>query len=523
MRRRVLVVVLAVLTAASMGQIAEADVGIGPGGGTPGTSSNFQLIGHHSLFNRGMNAAMAIFGHFAYIGNRTDGSRTCGVGDPRGPGDNCPHVRPGILIVDVKKPAKPKVVGEIRSPYAGLTGISTRELRVWPDKKLLVVMSFRCSSVIHACPPGTDTQFPFDLKFFDLSKPRKPKFLSSYVPTSAAGLAVKPHEMFLWVDPNEEDRGLLYLSTPTVSVDATIPNLMIVDISQVPSGGPVTEVAEGNWNDRYPGAEDPANYDFNLIVHSMGLSADGTRAYLAMEAGEFLVLDTSDVAANLSDPELRLLTDPVDRPIWGNPVPGCENTCPNGHSAVQVPGKDLSLTTDEVYGKFTDPSFGCPWGWSRLIDVSDPAHPVIVGEYKTAEDDAATFCGSEGDDEDTENFTSYSSHNPTVLPDVALIDWHSDGVQAVDISDPVHPAQGGWFSPTPLASVATEDPALSRGPNKVVMWSYPIIKNGLIYVIDIRNGLYILKYTGPQSEEVDDISFYEGNSNLGDAIELGEG
>ena len=86
---------------------------------------------------------------------------------------------------------------------------------------------------------------------------------------------------------------------------------------------------------------------------------------------------------------------------------------------------------------------------------------------------------------------------------------------------PANPAQAGWFSPQPLPSVATEDPALSRGPNKVVMWSYPIIRNGLIYAIDIRNGLYILKYTGPHAAEAAGISFLEGNSNLGDAVPLG--
>jgi hypothetical protein len=86
------------------------------------------------------------------------------------------------------------------------------------------------------------------------------------------------------------------------------------------------------------------------------------------------------------------------------------------------------------------------------------------------------------------------------------------------------------LSPQPLASVATEDPALSRGPNKVVLWSYPIIRNGLIYVIDIRNGLiyvidirnglYILRYTGPHAAEAAGIHFLEGNSNFGDAVRL---
>ncbi len=499
---------------------AHADVGVGSGGGTPGTSSNFVLVGQNPLFNRGMNAALAMFDHFIYIGNRTDGSSTCGVGDPRGPGANCPHPHPGVLIVDVKNPTNPTIVGEIGPPLEGNAGITSRELRVLPQHKLLMVMNFRCSSVIHACPVGSDTTFPFDIKFYSLKDPVHPQFIESYVPTSKAGVKVKPHEMFLWVDPTNDDRVLLYLSTPTLSTDPTKPNLMIVDISQVFKGGPVTEVAEGNWNNRYPGADNPANYNFNLFVHSMGVSADGTRTYLAMEAGEFLVLDTSDIANNVPNPQLRLLTDPANRPIWGNPAP-CSKNCPNGHSAVQVPGRSFALTTDEVYGTFTDPSFGCPWGWARLISVSDPTHPTIVGEYQITQDQQA-FCGSAGDDALTEQFTSYSSHNPTVLPDLALIDWHSGGLQAVDISDPTHPSQGGWFSPTPLSSVANEDPALSRGPNKVVMWSYPIISKGLIYVVDIRNGLYVLKYTGPQANEVNEIHFLEGNSNLGDAVELGQ-
>ena len=54
----------------------------------------------------------------------------------------------------------------------------------------------------------------------------------------------------------------------------------------------------------------------------------------------------------------------------------------------------------------------------------------------------------------------------------------------------------------------TRDPRLSSddgtGPHeKVVMWSYPVIQDGLIYTVDLRNGLYILKYKGPYAGEVD--------------------
>ena len=50
------------------------------------------------------------------------------------------------------------------------------------------------------------------------------------------------------------------------------------------------------------------------------------------------------------------------------------------------------------------------------------------------------------------------------------------------------------------------------------MWSYPVIQDGLIYTVDLRNGLYILKYNGPYSHEVDSVGFLEGNSNQGDAL-----
>src|SRR5207247_3918135 len=179
---------------------------------------------------------------------------------------------------------------------------------------------------------GIDTTFPFDIKFFDLSDPVHPRFITSYVPTSKAGQAVKPHEMYLWVDPKNPDRALLWLSTPSVSVNPARPNLMIVDISDVPAGGPVHEVAEGNWNQFFPGADDPNNYDFDLALHSMAPSFDGTRTYLAYLRGGFGILDTSKVAnneippgtvANLDD---ALLT-PAPSPTWGTGP-----RCP-GHTA----------------------------------------------------------------------------------------------------------------------------------------------------------------------------------------------
>ncbi|MQA88195.1 MAG: hypothetical protein GEV03_27140 [Streptosporangiales bacterium] len=483
MRLRPLAVAVAVT-------VVTATLGLGTAHAADEAPGQLTVVGHEPLFHRGMNAAPAVYGRYLYVGNRTDGSDTCANG-----GTGCPHPHPGVLVVDTADPADPRVVGEIGPPDEGAIGQTSRELRVWPHAGLLMVMNFRCSAVIHACPP--DQPDRFDIKFFDVrADPVNPPLVATYVPSA------DPHEMFLWVDPRRPGHALLYLSTPTGSTDPAQPNLIVTDISRA-RDGVFAEIVRDNWNHLFPQDVIEAG---NLAVHSMGVSADGRRTYLAYLAGSFLALDSSEVAAGLPNPRLRLLTATADRPTWPNS---------EAHSAVQVPGRRLALTTDEVYGTLVGPDHGCPWGWMRLIDVRDPAHPRIVGEYKTAEN-RRSFCETPVGQDDER--VSFASHNPTVLRNLALITWHSSGFQVVDVADSRRPRQAAEFRPLPLSSVATEDPALSLGPGKVVMWSYPIIRNGLIYVVDIRNGLYILRYRGPHAGEVARTRFLEGNSNLGDAV-----
>src|SRR5262249_52389488 len=110
-------------------------------------------------------------------------------------------------------------------------------------------MNFRCSSVIHACIRSDDTAAPFDLKFFSLKNPTNPQFISHYVPTSKAGLAVKPHEMFLWVAQNEDNRALLFITTPAITTDPTVPNLLVVDVGLTGAGIAVIPIPFGHFGD----------------------------------------------------------------------------------------------------------------------------------------------------------------------------------------------------------------------------------------------------------------------------------
>ncbi|MGH3369292.1 MAG: hypothetical protein ACRDPR_04770, partial [Nocardioidaceae bacterium] len=395
--------------------VVRGDVVVGPGGGAPATSANFRLVGHNPLFARGMNSAPAIFDRFLYIGNRSDGSNSCGdlnasgpvapVLTPTNPDGTCTHVHPGILTLDIANPANPTVVGEFGTEFVtgANVGQTARELRVWPEQKLLMVLYFRCSRLIHACPRSAQS---FRIRFFDLAAdPINPPLIATYVPSRL------PHEMYLWIDPTDPSRALLWLSAPTVSANPSVSNLVITDISRAREGV-FREVARGNWNQFFPGATDPATYDFDLSLHSMAPSVDGKRTYLAYLRGGFGVLDTSKVAnALIPAGTVESLNDdlltPVPFPTWGT-GPHCEGHtaagCAESHSALKVPGRPFALTIDEVYGTFTDPSFGWPWAWARTWNVAQPKRPHMLGEYKIFQNTEA-FRPSV--DPLTEQFTSY--------------------------------------------------------------------------------------------------------------------
>ena len=207
-------------------------------------------------------------------------------------------------------------------------------------------------------------------------------------------------------------------------------------------------------------------------------------------------------------PQPRPITVNESRPTW----PG-----PGAHSAVKLWGSNWTWVSDEVYGSFTGTGHGCPWGWARMVDASKPQTPTVRTEYREPENDPSS-CASWNPPK-----TSYSAHNPTLTPHVAFSTWHSGGVQAVNVANPGRPYQLAEFTPKPLPNVMLEDPRLSSDPDtgrneKVVMWSYAIVKDGLIYVVDLRNGLYVLKYTGAFSDEVKQVRYLDGNSNQGDAL-----
>lgn len=429
----------------------------------------FELVGHSDLGARGMSSALALTGDTAFVGSRTDG------------GGN--HENAGVLVVDLSDPAAPEVIGAIGQPDEDLAGLSSRELRAVPERNLLFVLDLVCDAAAHDCSevPGTTAA----LKIYDVSEPTAARRVGTF-DFSAAGGWSTPHEFFLWRDPAVPDRILVY-----VTMLYGPPNLVVLDATD-----PSSPTVLSTW-DSFDDGDLNEIRGWDSQLHSLSVSDDGRMGLFAHWGAGFFLVDTSEIADGATDPRIRPWT-PVDARI-DDP-----RERPFTHSAVLVPGRDLVVLTDEVAP--IPWSIGCPWGWMRLVDVADPLAPLLVGEYRRPEN-VLRDCEGAGPAN-----VSFTSHNPTPTGNLVLASWYAAGLVAVDVTDPALAETAAVFVPDPLPEVATEDPEFGGAP--VEMWSYPIVKDGLVYVVDVRNGLYVLRYRGPHEEEIARIDFREGNSNL---------
>ncbi|MDQ6743460.1 MAG: hypothetical protein M3Z97_11215, partial [Candidatus Dormibacteraeota bacterium] len=276
-----------------------------------------------------------------------------------------------------------------------------------------------------------------------------------------------PHEFYLWQQAGG-DRLLLF----TTMFSGGAADLQVVDATD-----PASPKLAGTWTPPMGS------------LHSIALNDDGRRAYLALWRGGLLVADSTQFTTDQPNPQLSLLTP---RSAALPALPGG-----NVHSAVPLPGRDLVIVTDERYL----PTPTC--GPARLVDVSNPAQPRQVSVLKAPEDEAASCPASPAG--------TYTSHNPTLVGDLAFVTWYSSGLQVFDVSNASQPVRLAEFRPQ-AAEPGARDPQL--GATSTLTWSYPIVRDGLIYVADINQGLYVLRYQGPHQEQVAQAGFAEGNSNL---------
>ena len=305
---------------------------------------SFDLVGHNPLMNRGMNAALAVHKQYAYIGSRTDGKN--------GNANNA-----GVMVVDVSNPTSPFIAHQMGPPYEGNPQESSRELRVWRSQEILIVLHTNCGgTTAHVCQTPSRSSF----RYYDISgeNAKTPKLLHQN--------NLDTHEFFIWEDPVNPKRALLFAASAGS-------RLQIYDLSPLLEGRgkePGTAPAPVRTFDGVHGFGNSNGSG----IHSFSVSNDGKRGYFALLTRGFGVVDFTDFTDN--DPATntyRTITPTANRPTW----PG-----PGAHSAVKLWNQDWVYVSDEVYGTQTGNGHGCPWGWTRMIDIADETRPVVRSDFR---------------------------------------------------------------------------------------------------------------------------------------------
>jgi len=202
-------------------------------------------------------------------------------------------------------------------------------------------------------------------------------------------------------------------------------------------------------------------------------------------------------AANLLYPQISRLDLPS---FWGV------------HTAKPVYGMDIADYADNRDNRLRDflvitsesAQFGCQETRQAMfmVDITQEDKPFPVSNFQVPEE-PGDFCHKGG------RFGPHAqqdSFNPDFLKKIVLLSYFNAGVRAVDIRDPFHPREAGFYIPEPTA---TSFPAcMSRDGVKecktvIQTNNVNVDDRGYIYLLD-RNGagLHILELTGSLREIV---------------------
>lgn len=475
-------------------------------------AQNFELVGHTIVPNpgetveRGRNGSVSLAPPCAYVGNRL--GRRSGTG----PNFGTPALPPEVAIVDVSDPSRPRVAGYLPTPRGG----TNRELRALPEVNALYVMNFAANVPGFESGPAELDEAVNNFMIYDVTDCQRPVLRS----TIDLG-AWAPHEFFVWRDRQTPDRVLVYLSSNAG------PWLKVYDVTGATRGAEPRLAATFTMDAALPSTEptareawDPSLFRFvprptsqTNAVHAMTLEPDGTRVYVAGRHAGFYVLDstllargapctpdnvTVDATTN-ADPTLCLRKVNPDPAARLDPHPPLVQFT---HSANKLPGRPYVLVSDERNGTET-----CPWSWGRVVDVTDELAPRVLSQWMLPEN-APSACAVGGPG-DAAYLREFSAHQILPLANLFFQSWYSGGLRAWDVSDPGQPVEVGVFAPRPEYPNVVE--AFRNSPD-VWTWSYPVLSDGLIYVVDENSGLFIVRYTGPRRGEVPARGLLEGNA-----------
>lgn len=469
------------------------------------------------------------------------------------------------LVVDVKDPTKPRVVGPVPDLVPGVMnggeGIeASADLLVIDQREAIDGLGY-------ASPPGLPTR---GLAIYDISDCEKPRLVARFdyrdEPT---------HTVSLWRDPDNPARVLAIQTFGGGGRTEPGVDIRVVDLTGCPKSCNPRLVAKWglaaqfsiNANTRiaYEGARRSAS----MNTHEAVMSTDGKRIYMAQQQAGFLMVDSTRLINTLrSGGKLLPRPGPTDCNPEAAPSPDAEGFCltalnPNindrdrsvppilsewYHTPVKVPGRPYMVVLSESREAQSagqvpaDPNDGlgqvrphCPGSLLRILYIGDQEYywsygderglmrgdlfPKTVGVFGLMEQQFEN-CTATGHKPGTAEIRgAYSLHNALVLPHIVFATYYGGGLRAIDITNAFSPVEVGYYFGQPVKRIRwaheiAADTVMkpdgsglalekpSLGPPDLIHFSYVVAYNGLLIFADINNGLYIVRYTGPHADEI---------------------
>jgi hypothetical protein len=154
--------------------------------------------------------------------------------------------------------------------------------------------------------------------------------------------------------------------------------------------------------------------------------------------------------------------------------------------------RDIVMIVDEAILNECNEARQMVW----FVDVTVESRPMVVSNY-TAKESSGDFCQRGG------RFGSHSSNesmDPVFYKKMAFIAFFNAGVRALDIRDPYHPKEIGYY--IPAVNEKTDKRCVGSGADercKVAIQTnnVEVDDRGYIYIVDRANtGLHILELAG---------------------------
>lgn len=358
----------------------------------------------------------------------------------------------GVDIIDISTPSNPvKVAATLDHPFTSTEDMKAIQIGA---RDVLVIGLQECGDNPAAGKSG--------LELYDITVPDNPQLLS-FFDVDAFGADVHGiHELDLTTTPS--GRALALAAVPDLEIGTNDDDgfggsgdLLIIDINS-----PTEPVLISEWGVLDQPGLGPSFYesarqgsDNRVFGHSAKAGKDGTRVYVSYWDAGVVMLDINDPA----------------HPVFLGRTSFASSDEGNAHSVAEARGGNVLIQADEDLSPFGQEGFN-GWGYLRIFDISDPAHPVQL----------STFATENTNNEEVATDGNWTVHNPVVRGSTVYTSWYNDGVRVIDISTLSAPHEIAFWT-------GAGAPASASAVN---IWSVVPHQN-LLLASDRNYGLYVLR------------------------------